>query len=231
MFQLFQAIKRHAAAVLEQRYHGSGGLVIFFRTDAFGFGRREHFAAQVAAQAIQFVRSGCQRRLAHDSHQRPGFFLWIDFAFFAAWAVIAGVQRGMWNHHFLGAGVGGSAVASVTLRLFFGLLLRRIGGRKHGAGLLRRAWCRQHARQRVQRFLEFFVIRFAQWSFARVVQHAVQFFQIHVHTFGLYAHSNSRNLRCSGKPSICFTGRVCSKVGARCPRPAVVPITCQLAAR
>ena len=64
-----------------------------------------------------------------------------------------------------------------------------------------------------------------------MVQHAVQFFQIHIHTFAFYAQSNSRNLRWSGKPSICFTGRVCSNVGARCPRPCVVPITCQLAAR
>jgi hypothetical protein len=45
MFQLFQAIKRHAAAVLEQRDHGSGGFVVFFRPHAFGFGRREYFAA------------------------------------------------------------------------------------------------------------------------------------------------------------------------------------------
>ena len=94
-----------------------------------------------------------------------------------------------------------------------------------------RAWLRQHPGQRVQRALELVVIRFAQRGFARLIQHAVQLFQIHIQAGTFHAPSNSRNLRCSGKPSICFTGRVCSMVGARCPRPAVVPITCQLAAR
>jgi len=122
-------------------------------------------------------------------------------------------------------------MASVAFRFFFGLWRGRIGWRKHRTGLLCRPWCWQHARQRVQRFFELVVIRFAQGSFAGMVQHAVQFFQIHIHTFASYAHSNSRNLRWSGKPSICFTGRVCSNVGARCPRPCVVPINCQLAAR
>jgi hypothetical protein len=96
--------------------------------------------------------------------------------------------------NFLGAGIGGSSVAPVAFGLFFVLLLRRIGWRKHRTGLLGRPWWWQHARESVQRFFELFVIRFAQGSFAGMVQHAVQFFQIHIHTVAFYAHSNSRNL-------------------------------------
>ena len=99
------------------------------------------------------------------------------------------------------------------------------------AGLLRRTGLGQHPCQRVQSSFELVVIRFTQRSLARVVQYAVEFFQIHVDTFALHQFNRSRNLRWSGKPIICLTGRVCSKVAARCPRPAVVPITCQLAAR
>ena len=92
LLQLFQSIKRHSTAVLQQRDHRRGGLVVFFGADAFRFRRGKYFAAQVAAQPIQLVHGCCQRRLAHDSHQRLGFFLRIDFAFFAARAGIAGVQ-------------------------------------------------------------------------------------------------------------------------------------------
>ncbi len=83
----------------------------------------------------------------------------------------------------------------------------------------------------MQRALELFAFRFAQRRLRAVIQDLVQLFQIHIQPRAFHAPSNSRNLAFSGKPSICFTGRVCSKVGARCPRPAVVPITCQLAAR
>ena len=80
-----------------------------------GSWRREHFAAQIAAQTIQLIHGGRQRGLSHDAHQRLGFFLRIDFAFFAARARIARVQAGMRNRDFLRAGVGRSAVAPVTL--------------------------------------------------------------------------------------------------------------------
>ena len=138
----------------------------------------------------------------------------------------------MWNGNFLRAGVGRSSIAPVALGRISQILRRwRFWLLQHHAGLLRRAWFGQHRRQRVQRLFELVVIRLAQRSFAGVVQHAVQFFQIHVHAFAFHALSNSRNLAFRGKPSICFTGRVCSNVGARCPRPDVVPITFQLAAR
>ncbi len=55
--------------------------------------------------------------------------------------------------------------------------------------------------------------------------------QIYVHPGTFHAPSNSRNLAFSGRPSICFAGRVRLTVGVRCPRPAVVPITCRFAAR
>ena len=172
MFQLFQAIKRHAAAVLEQRDHGSGGFVVFFGPHSFGFWCREHFAAQIAAQTIQLVHRGGQRRLTDNANQRSRFFLWIDFSLFAARAVIARVQCGMRYRNFLGAGIGGSSVAPVAFGLFFVLLPRRIGWRKHRTGLLGRPWRWQHARQRVQRFFELVVIRFAKgasraWSSTR----------------------------------------------------------------
>ena len=51
---------------------------------------------------------------------------------------------------------------------------------------------------------------YAQRSLAGMVQHAVQFFHIHVHTFGLHVHSNSRKLRCKGnsdRNSLAPTGR------------------------
>jgi hypothetical protein len=91
LFQLFQAIKRHSAAILQKRDHCRRGLVVFFRADAFRLRRGEHFAAQIAAQTIQLVHGGRKRRLSHDAYQRPRFFLRINFAFFAAWAGIASV--------------------------------------------------------------------------------------------------------------------------------------------
>ena len=74
MFQLFQAIKRHSAAVLQQRDHRGGGLVVFFGADAFRFRRGEHFAAQIAAQTIQLIHRCCQRGLPHDAHQYTRLF-------------------------------------------------------------------------------------------------------------------------------------------------------------
>src|SRR5271154_1982164 len=140
MFQLFQAIKRRAAAVLEQRDHGSGSFVVFFGPHPFGFWCGEHFAAQIAAQTIQLVHRGRQRRLTDNSHQRSRFFLWIDLSLFAARAVIARVQCGMRYRNFLGTGVRRGSVASVALGLFFALLGWRIGWRKHRTGLLGRPW-------------------------------------------------------------------------------------------
>ena len=128
LFQLFQTIKRHSAAVLEQRDHGGGGLVVFFRADAFRFRRGEHFAAQVAAQTIQLIHGGRQRSLSHDAHQRPRFFLRIDFPFFTARAGIARVQFRMRNRDFLGAGVGGSSVAPVTFCRLWLIFRRGCGG-------------------------------------------------------------------------------------------------------
>src|SRR5487761_2040588 len=136
MFQLFQAIKRHAAAVLQQRDHGSGSFGVFFGAHAFRFWCGEYFTAQIAAQTIQLVHRSGQRSLTNDSHQRPRFFLWIDFPLFATWAVIARVQCWKGYRNFLRACVTGSAIASVACRLFFALLLGGIGGRKHRTGLL-----------------------------------------------------------------------------------------------
>ena len=48
---------------LSKADHGGGGLVVFFRADAFRFRSGEHFAAQIAAQTIQLIQGGRQRRL------------------------------------------------------------------------------------------------------------------------------------------------------------------------
>ncbi len=45
LFELFQTIKWHSAAILEQSDHRGGGLVVFFGTDAFRLRRGEYFAA------------------------------------------------------------------------------------------------------------------------------------------------------------------------------------------
>jgi hypothetical protein len=105
----------------------------------------------------------------------------------------------MSNGNCLRTSVGRSAGAPVAFGFFFALLdwalLLRIGGRKHRAGLLRRALLRQHARQRVQRFFQLLAFRFAQRDLASVIDDLIQFFQIHVHTFAFHAPRTSRNLR------------------------------------
>ena len=146
----------------------------------------------------------------------------------------------MRNDNSLRAGVGRSSIAPVARR-FIRRGLRGIFRRgrfrlfQNVLGLFRGAWCRQHSRQRMQYAFQLLAFRFTQRRVRAAIDDLVQLFQIHIHpgvfhvTF--HAPSNSRNLAFRGKPSICFTGRLCWNVGARCPRPAVVPITCQLAAR
>jgi hypothetical protein len=41
-----------------QRDHRGGGFVVLFRADAFGFLRREHFPAEIAAQPVEFIHRG-----------------------------------------------------------------------------------------------------------------------------------------------------------------------------
>jgi hypothetical protein len=55
LFQARDAMKRQAAAVLEQRDHGGGALVILRRTDPRRRRGGEHRAAQPAAQPLQGV--------------------------------------------------------------------------------------------------------------------------------------------------------------------------------
>ena len=79
-------------------------------------------------------------------------------------------------------------------------------------------------RANAPRALEFFAFRLAQRRLRAAFDDLAQFLQIHIHSRTSHRCSNSRNLAFRGKPSICFAGRVCSEVGARCPRPAVVSI-------
>ena len=163
MFQLFQAVKRHSAAVLQQRDHRGRGLVVFFGADAFRFGRGEHFAAQIAAQTIQLIHGGCQRRLSHDAHQR----LWVLSAGRLCLSRSPGMdrRRASWDAEpqLVRAGVGCERRCArdpwSEVAFSAGVRFRRL---QHRAGLLRAAWFRQHSRQRVQRLFELFAFRFAQ---------------------------------------------------------------------
>src|SRR3954453_7820821 len=128
MFHLFQSIKRHAAAVLQQRDHGSGVFIILFGSHAFRLWRRKHFAAQIAAPPVELIHRGRQRGLPDDSHQRSRFFLWIDFALLAARAVVARLHGRMRHRDFLGAGVGGSSVAPVPFGWFWIILGAGVSG-------------------------------------------------------------------------------------------------------
>jgi hypothetical protein len=53
IFQLFQPVERSSTAVLEQRDHRCGRLVVLLRAHAFRLLRGEHLPAGAAAQPIQ----------------------------------------------------------------------------------------------------------------------------------------------------------------------------------
>ena len=69
LLQVFQAIQGKPAAVVEQRDHAGRGRVVLLFAHAGGSFGGEHFAAQIAAQLLQFVHGGRHRRLASHPHQ------------------------------------------------------------------------------------------------------------------------------------------------------------------
>ena len=119
--------------------------------DAFRLFSGEDLSAGSAAQSLQRIDRGGQRRLSHDPHQHFGLLLPVDIALPALRTPIAVLQFLMRNAHLLRSGEGLGAVAPVPgLRFGLGLLLavfrlalcRRIGRSRtglseHVLGLLR----------------------------------------------------------------------------------------------
>ena len=90
IFQPFQPVERHPAAVLQLRDHRRGRLVVLLRTHCLPVPR----AVNTCPQALQRSRSisihgRFQRRLPHDPHQRLRLFLAVHFSLAAFRAAVA----------------------------------------------------------------------------------------------------------------------------------------------
>ena len=206
-FQTLQPVKGNAAAVVELRDHCRRRFVVLLRTHAFRLLGREHLPAGIAAQPLQFVDRGRQRRLTDDPHQRPGFLLQVDVAAGALRAAIAVGQFVVRDADgFRTATIRGRVVAPMPgTRLCSRRIVwrRRLRILEYGAGLLCFALWPESLGQRVQGRFELLAVRFAQGSAACLIDDAVQLFHIYVHTTarGLPFHnlpSNSRNFGVSG---------------------------------
>src|SRR5579863_4659310 len=109
--QLFQAIERRPATILELGDHRRRCFVVLLRADAFRYLSREDLSACSAAQSFQRVDRGRQRRLSDDPHQYFGLFLPVDIALPTLRTPITVLQRLMRNVHLLRSSEGIGAVA------------------------------------------------------------------------------------------------------------------------
>lgn len=112
--QLFQALKRHPGAVLQQSDHRHRRHIILVRTRILRFGGGEDLAAGIAAQSLHLVHRCSQRRLPCDPHQRGRFLLAVYSSLMTFRARVAGVERGMRNPNPVCARKHSRAVASVA---------------------------------------------------------------------------------------------------------------------
>ncbi len=101
--QPFEAIERKSAPVLQQRDHAGRFGVILVRSHARRRLGREHLAAQVAAQLLQFVHRGPQGRLTLDPHKVTRFGSLVHRALFAVRAGIPRLERLVRHADLLGA--------------------------------------------------------------------------------------------------------------------------------
>ena len=106
---------RKPAAVAEYRDHASDrDIIFFFFTHSLGSFGREHFAAEIAAQLLQFIDRRFYRRPSDQTHQHSGFTLEIDFPAFTFRARVSRFQRRVRNMNVVPATIGFRRMTSVT---------------------------------------------------------------------------------------------------------------------
>ena len=208
-FQLLQPMERRPTAVLELSDHGRRRLIILILAYAFRFLGCEHLPAGTAAQPLQRIDSGRQRRLTGDANQYLRFLLPVYVALPALRTSISVGQRLVLDLHSVGAAEGFGTVAAVSwwrrciwVRLLSSVIGGVFGLSNHGTGFLCAARPRQHRRQGMQRLPQLVVIFIAQRRPTRSIQHPVQFLQVHLDAAPGLLHaldpSSSRNRLVSG---------------------------------
>src|SRR5215469_10538776 len=144
--ELFQPVEWGSTAILELRDHRGRGRVVFFRTYSFRFLCGKHLSAGTAAQPLQRVDSGRQRRLPNNPHQHFRLFLPVYVAFLALRAAIPVLQLWVRNRNLPRTAKRLCTIApmsgrgrSVALRLSLDGRFHAFRLSQHGAGLLRAA--------------------------------------------------------------------------------------------
>ena len=97
LFQISQSIPRNPTPIAEQGDHAGRRRVVLLLAHACGNFGREHFPTQIAAQLLQLVHGGCDRRLTLHSHQQARIVQRVHFAALALRASVPLMQRRMWN--------------------------------------------------------------------------------------------------------------------------------------
>ena len=257
--QILQPVERQPAAIFQQCQHTGRRRVILLAAHSGRRLRREDFSAQVAAQILQVVDRGRERRLSHHPHQHLRLFLQVDFPLLAFRAGISRLQRGMCNFDLLRASECLGRMTAMPrprllcrgfrrgLLLRCGVRIRRCGG--HVAGLLR-AGAKQNLpepletdlpvlqgvgqiRERFNRRLELFIVLLPQ-RLPHPRQDVFEFLSTDVDPYRRLHSSSARRARksfTSGYPSTSLIDRLGRLLGQFFPRPVVRPITTQFAAR